>query len=434
MPNPQHAEIGPHSLTCLGGEFSGLRVAIVHDFLYTYAGAERVLEQLVALFPDCDLFSIFDFLPPDQRGFIKHKKVRTTFIQRMPWARRKHRAYLPLMPLAIEQLDLSAYDIVISSSYLVAKGVLTRPDQLHICYCHTPVRYAWDLQNRYLEQVNGITRVAKDAVARILFHYIRNWDVHSANNVDVFVTNSDYVGRRIKKVYRRDAETIHPPVDTDWFSIQEQKEDFYLATSRLVPYKRIDLIVEAFGRMPDRRLIVVGEGPEMQKIRAKVTDNVRLMGYQPAARLRHYLQRARAFVFAAEEDFGIVPVEAQACGTPVICFGRGGVTESVIDGKTGIHFYEQTPESIIDAVSRFEKQQWDPAEIRRNAERFSIRRFRQRFAGKTKDSWAAFRAKRRVQGITKGPHVGDAIHSLSDVRGPGPVPSVQLILKETESA
>jgi UDP-N-acetylmuramyl pentapeptide phosphotransferase/UDP-N-acetylglucosamine-1-phosphate transferase/glycosyltransferase involved in cell wall biosynthesis len=433
MPNPLHAETASPKLACLD-ELSGLRVAIVHDFLYTYAGAERVLEQLIALFPDCDLFSIFDFLPPDQRGFIRNKKVRSTFIQRMPWARRKHRAYLPLMPLAIEQLDLSAYDIVISSSYLVAKGVLTRHDQLHICYCHTPVRYAWDLQNQYLDQLHGLLRIAKDAVARILLHYIRNWDVHSANNVDVFVTNSDFVGRRIKKVYRRDAQTIYPPVDTERFALQEQKEDFYVTASRLVPYKRIDLIVEAFARMPGRRLIVVGEGPEMEKIRAKTSDNVRLLGYQPVARLRHYLQRARAFVYAAEEDFGIVPVEAQACGTPVICFGRGGVTESVIDGKTGVHFYEQTVESIIDAVSRFEDQQWDPAEIRKNAERFSVRQFRQRFADTAKDSWAKFHARRREQIAAQEPLAQVAIQAISAVRGPAHAPGANFAMKEKESA
>jgi len=434
MPNPQNAEIGPHDLTHLDKAFSGLRIGIVHDFLYTYAGAERVLEQLVALFPDGDLFSIFDFLPADGRDFIKHKPVRTTFIQHMPLARKKHRGYLPLMPLAIEQLDLSAYDIVISSSYVVAKGVLTGPDQLHICYCHTPVRYAWDLQNQYLRQMQGRLRHIKNAVARVLLHYIRNWDVHSANNVDVFVTNSDFVGRRIKKVYRRTAQTIYPPVDTDWFTLLEEKEDFYMTASRLVPYKRIDLIVEAFSRMPNRQLVVVGEGPEMEKIRAKATGNVQLLGYQSATRLRHYLQRARAFVFAAEEDFGIVPVEAQACGTPVICFGRGGVTESVIDGKTGIHFPHQTAESIIDAVQRFEARDWDYAAIRQNAERFSIRQFRQRFTSMTKENWAAFRtqAGQRSATPTQKHRVEVPIPSLPAARVQALVPSVADSLNETE--
>jgi UDP-N-acetylmuramyl pentapeptide phosphotransferase/UDP-N-acetylglucosamine-1-phosphate transferase/glycosyltransferase involved in cell wall biosynthesis len=427
MPNPQYAEIGPGDQTAAIAEFTGMRIAIVHDFLYTYAGAERVLEQIIALFPDSELYSIFDFLPQAQRGFIKDKEVHSTFIQKMPWARRKHRAYLPLMPLAIEQFDLSQYDMVISSSYLVAKGVLTRPDQLHICYCHTPVRYAWDLQNQYLHQIHGLLHGVKEGLARLVFHYIRNWDIHSSNNVDVFLTNSDYVGRRIKKVYRRTAETIHPPVDTNWFSLNEQKEDFYITASRLVPYKRIDLIVEAFSKMKGRRLIVVGEGPEMETIRAKATDNVRLLGYQPAARLRQYLQRARAFVFAAEEDFGIVPVEAQACGTPVICFGRGGVTETVIDGKTGILFHEQTVESLIDAVERFELQEWDSVAIRANAERFSIGRFRERFASTAKANWTKFKATRHEQADMRS-RVENSIRAIESIHGSDAKPAINLIL------
>jgi UDP-N-acetylmuramyl pentapeptide phosphotransferase/UDP-N-acetylglucosamine-1-phosphate transferase/glycosyltransferase involved in cell wall biosynthesis len=399
MPNPQFADITTQSPGSAGNPLSGLRIGIVHDFLYTYAGAERVLEQLIACFPDCDLFSLFDFLPENQRGFIRHKKVQTTFIQQMPWARTNHRSYLPLIPLAIEQLDLSGYDIVISSSYVAAKGVITRPDQLHICYCHTPVRYAWDLQNQYLGQVIGLARLVKNMFARMLLHYIRIWDLHSANRVDVFVTNSNFVGQRIEKIYRRESATIYPPVDTDWYSLQESKEDFYVTASRLVPYKRVDMIVEAFSRMPHRRLVVVGEGPEMAKIRAKAGDNVKLMGYQSAARLKHYFQHARAFVFAAEEDFGIVPVEAQACGTPVICYGRGGVIESVIDGKTGIHFHEQTADAIVNAVQRFEDMVWDPKEIRKNSERFSIREFRRQFAATARASWALFGSKREQRDL-----------------------------------
>jgi UDP-N-acetylmuramyl pentapeptide phosphotransferase/UDP-N-acetylglucosamine-1-phosphate transferase/glycosyltransferase involved in cell wall biosynthesis len=370
-----------------------IRVAIVHDFLYTYAGAERVLEQLVSLFPQADIFSLFDFLPEKLRGFIRHKPVKTTFIQRMPMVRRKHRAFLPLMPLAIEQLDVSAYDVVISSSYMVAKGVMTRPDQLHICYCHTPVRYAWDMQNQCLAQ-SGLIHGIKSVLARIVLHYIRNWDVRSANGVDVFLTNSDFVGRRIQKVYRRKAITIYPPVDTEAYTLHDKKEDFYVTASRLVPYKRIDLIVDAFRGLPDRRLLVIGEGPEMEKLLAKAGPNVRLLGYQSPDHLRRYLQRARAFIFAAEEDFGIVPVEAQACGTPVIAFGRGGVTESVIHGQTGLLFNEQTVQSLTQAITDFETREWDPALIRKNAERFSVPQFRERFSRIVKTEWAAYLAER----------------------------------------
>jgi len=379
----------------VGEVFPNLRVGIVHDFLYTYAGAERVLEQIIALFPQADLFALFDFLPDHLRGFIRHKPVQSTFIQRLPWARNHHRAFLPLMPLAIEQMDVSGYDIVISSSYLVAKGVLTRPDQLHICYCHTPVRFAWDLQSQYLDNTkSGLLSLAKTSLARVILHYIRSWDIRSAHGVDVFVTNSDFVGRRVRKLYRRSTTMVYPPVDTDRFTLQEEKEDFYLTASRLVPYKRIDLTIEAFRQMPNRRLVVIGEGPEMEKFRAIATPNIRLLGYQTPDRLRQYMQRARAFVFAAEEDFGITPVEAQACGTPVIAYGRGGVTESVIHGRTGVLFKDQTTPALIEAIEDFEGRQWDPKVIRKNAERFSIREFREKFSKVTKEEWTKFLVQR----------------------------------------
>jgi len=371
------------------------RVAIVHDFLYCYAGAERVLEQMVNVFPDADLFSLFDFLPPHERGFIQNKPVRSTFIQKLPFARTRHRQYLPLMPLAIEQLDVSEYDVVISSSYLAAKGVITRPDQLHICYCHSPVRFAWDLQHQYLNEA-GLTRGIRSLLARAILHYIRNWDMRSANGVDLFLTNSHFVSRRISKVYRRDSTPIYPPVDTDWFTPGGKKQDFYLTASRLVPYKRIELIVDAFKRMPDRKLIVVGDGPEFRRIKARAGANITVLGHQPAEALRRYMQGARAFVFAAEEDFGIVTVEAQACGTPVIAFGRGGSTESVVEGVTGLFFRQQTTDAIIAAVEEFEADEagWDPAVIRSHAERFGAARFRDEFRTFVEARWAEFRTAR----------------------------------------
>jgi UDP-N-acetylmuramyl pentapeptide phosphotransferase/UDP-N-acetylglucosamine-1-phosphate transferase/glycosyltransferase involved in cell wall biosynthesis len=390
-----HQYADPSHGSDVGELFPNLRVAIVHDFLYTYAGAERVLEQLVALFPHADLFALFDFLPEHLRGFIRNKPVQSTFIQRMPFARGHHRAYLPLMPLAIEQIDISSYDIVISSSYLVAKGILTRPDQLHICYCHTPVRFAWDLQSQYLDSPkSGPLAAAKLSLARVILHYIRNWDIRSSHGVDVFVTNSDFVGRRVRKLYRRVTTTVYPPVDTDRFTLCEEKEDFYLTASRLVPYKRIDLAIEAFRRMPSRRLLVIGEGPELERYRENNPPNVKLLGYQTPDRLRQYMQRARAFVFAAEEDFGITPVEAQACGTPVIAFGRGGVTESVVHGTTGLLFKDQTAAALIDAVEDFEGRQWDSKVIRENAQRFSIGRFREKFAAVTRKEWTQFLVQR----------------------------------------
>ena len=375
---------------------AGARVAIVHDFLYTYGGAERVLEELVALYPHADLFSLFDFLPDDQRAFIRNKPVTTSFLQRMPLARQKHRAYLLLMPLAAEQLDVSDYDIVISSSYVAAKGIITRPDQLHVCYCHSPVRFAWDLQHQYL-RASRISGGPKSWIVRGMLQYIRQWDARTANGVDVFVSNSDFIGRRIAKSYRRPSTTIYPPVKVDDFPCSAQKEDYYVTASRMVPYKNIQLIVEAFNQMPDRRLVVVGTGPEFERIAAAAGPNVRLVGHQPQDRLIGFLQRAKAFVFAAEEDFGIVVVEAQAAGTPVIGYARGGVRETVADGETGTHFLEQTTEAIIDACDRFEAGAELSAErIGQHADGFSVAVFHQRFASLVTSAWASFQADGRV--------------------------------------
>lgn len=369
-------------------------VAVVHDFLYCYGGAERVLEQILQVYPEADLFALFDFLPDDLRGFIQGKPVQTTFLQRMPLARRMHRHYLPLMPLAVEQLDLSAYDLVISSSYLGAKGVLVRPDQLHVCYCHTPARYAWDLQHQYLQE-SGLTWGLRSMLVRLILHYVRNWDTRTANGVDVFVTGSEFVARRVLKAYRRSSTTMYPPVDVEAFALQEQKEDFYVVASRMVPYKRIDLIVEAFAQMPERRLVVIGDGPDFGKVRQKARGNIELLGHQPFSRLRECMQKARAFVFAAEEDFGMVPVEAQACGTPVIAYQRGGATESVVDGCSGLFFAEQTVPALIAAVQRFETEgvAWDARRIRQHTLRFSASRFREEFADLVEKEWTAFQMR-----------------------------------------
>ncbi|MEM5398779.1 glycosyltransferase family 4 protein [Paraburkholderia unamae] len=359
------------------------RVAIVHDWLVTYAGAERVLEQILACFPDADLFSVVDFVDAKDRTFLRGKRATTSFIQKLPGARKRYRAYLPFMPLAIEQLDVSGYDVVISSSHAVAKGVLTGPDQFHISYVHSPIRYAWDLQHQYLQE-SSLTRGPKSMLARLILHYIRNWDVRTANSVDQFVANSEFIARRIQKVYQRQAEVVYPPVDIDAFELETTKEDFYLTASRLVPYKKIDLIVEAFARMPERRLVVIGDGPDMHKVRAKATPNVEVLGYQPFAVLHDRMRRAKAFVFAAEEDFGISVVEAQACGTPVIAFGKGGALETVRDTgsrPTGLFFEDQNADAIIDAVESFESDpgRFRAEDCRANAERFSSRHFREQF-------------------------------------------------------
>lgn len=362
-----------------------MRVAVVHDWLLTYGGADRVLEQILACFPDADLFSLVDFLLPGERDFIRNKNVHTSFIQHLPFALKWFRKCLPMLPTAVEQFDLSSYELVISSSHSVAKGVITGPDQLHICCCYSPMRYAWDLQHQYLAE-SGLDTGLTSWVARWMLHRARIWDLRTANGVDEFIAISDYIARRISKVYRRSSTVIYPPVDIDSFSIGREKSDFYLTVSRLVPYKKVGLIVEAFNRMPDKRLVVIGDGPNYQDITSIARDNITIMGFQPFEVMLQHMQRACAFVFAAEEDFGISVVEAQACGTPVIAFGKGGALEIVQDATaeepTGMFFYRQTAEAIMEVISAFEREStyFDPAACRKNANRFSIKRFRSDFS------------------------------------------------------
>ena len=284
---------------------------------------------------------------------------------------------MPLLPYAIEQFDLRHFDLIVSSSSAVAKGVITSPDQLHVCYCHSPMRYAWDLQAHYLKHT-GLSSGLRSTFIRYVLYKMRIWDVVSSNRVDSFIANSSYISERIKKTYRRESTVINPPVNIDRFKLESNKEDFYLAASRQVPYKRIDLIVEAFKQLPDKRLVVIGDGPEHKKIKALAGSNVQILGYQSDAVMVDYMRRAKAFVFAAQEDFGILPVEAQACGTPVIAYGRGGARETVVDKRTGLLFEEQTVESLIGAIERFERLQgeFNSASIQRHAASFSNARFR----------------------------------------------------------
>lgn len=351
-----------------------MKIAIIHDWLTVYAGAEKTLEQILILYPQADIFTIVDFLPEKDRGFLDGHKITTSFIQNLPFARTKYRHYLPLMPLAIEQFDLSGYDLIISDSHAVAKGVITGPDQIHISYVHSPIRYAWDLQHQYLRE-SGLDKGVKGWMVRYILHKIRLWDLRTANGVDYFIANSDFIAKRIWKVYRRESDVIYPPVDVESFQLHEKKEDFYLTASRMVPYKKIDLIVKAFSEMPEKKLIVIGNGPDFEKIKVKAGPNVTLMGYQPFEVLRDHMQRARAFVFAAEEDFGITPVEAQACGTPVIAFGKGGALETVVDSVSGLFFDTQDIESLCKAIEKFETMKFDYPKISIHAHKFSEERF-----------------------------------------------------------
>jgi len=363
-----------------------MKTALVHEWLDSYAGSERVLEQLLLEWPEADVFAVCDFMPEAERGFLQGKPITTSFIQKMPFARKHFRKFLGLMPLAIELLDLSAYDVVISSSHAVAKGVLTGPGQLHISYVHSPMRYAWDLQHQYLREA-GLTRGLKGAYTRWLLHRMRLWDRSSALNPDIVLANSSYIAERIQKTWRCNAQVLHPPVDIESFTPAPDKSDYYLIASRIVPYKRVDLIAAAFRAMPKRKLIIVGDGPNEAQARAAAGDapNITFKGRLPRAELIALTQGARAAVFAAEEDFGITTVEAQACGTPVIAYGRGGARDIVVappDARpTGIFFQEQTTASLIAAVERFEAMApaISPEDCRANAERFSNAHFRRRF-------------------------------------------------------
>jgi glycosyltransferase involved in cell wall biosynthesis len=380
-------------------EISAPRVAIVHEWFVTYAGSEKVLEEMLQVFPEADIFCALDFLPEQFRSRLKNSKITTSFIQRIPFARHIHRYLLALMPIAVEQHDLSAYDLVISNSHAVAKGCLTGSSQLHISDWSTPIRYAWDLQFQYLAESNLLWGL-RSIIARWTLHKIRIWDARTPLSVDAFIACSHYIARRIKKIYRRDSTVIYPNVDVENFQLGQQDGDFYITASRIVPYKHIPLIINAFKQMPSRKLVVIGAGPLLKECIATAPSNVQVLGYQPDEVLRDHLMRARAFIFAAEEDFGIAPVEAQACGTPVIAFGKGGATETVIDGETGLFFYEQTSEAIVKAVDDFElcRSKFDRNRIRKNADRFSTSRFCSEFREFVFQQWEAHRRSMQTRG------------------------------------
>ncbi|BBQ66909.1 TPA: glycosyltransferase family 4 protein [Klebsiella quasipneumoniae subsp. similipneumoniae] len=376
-------------------------VGIVADWLVTYAGAERVIKEFLDIFPESELYSIVDFLQPEARNELHGKHAVTSFIQNLPKSKNNYQKYLPLMPLAIEQLDVSSHDIILSSSHAVAKGILTGPDQLHISYVHSPIRYAWDLQHQYLREA-GFNKGIKAFIVKYLLHKIRLWDYRTANGVDHFIANSQFISRRIKKVYNRESTVIYPPVDVERFTLNDKKEDYYFTASRMVPYKRIDLIVEAFSKMPEKKLIVIGDGSEIGKVKSKASKNVEILGYQPNHIMLEHMQNAKAFVFAAEEDFGITPVEAQACGTPVIAFGKGGSLETIrplgVDNPTGLFFSEQTIESIISQVNAFEQNVdiFEPENCRLNSLRFSSSRFKNEMDNFIKDKWLKFQESKKI--------------------------------------
>ena len=363
-----------------------LKYALVHEWLTPKAkgGSELVVREILQHI-DADLYALIDFESVNPQSYLFQRQITTTFLQKFPLARNGVQKYLPLLPLAIEQLDLNGYDIILSSSHAVAKGVLANSHQLHICYCHTPMRYAWDLTFDYL---NGDRRGRgiQGIVTRYILHRLREWDVVSANRVDYFIANSQHTAKRIWRCYRRPAKVIYPPVDLKKFDFQPEKEDFYLTISRLVSYKQICLIVRAFNRL-QKPLVIIGEGPQLEEIRQLAQPHVKVLGWQPQEIVQKYITKAKAFVYGACEDFGIALVEAQACGTPVIAYGRGGALETVKDIRqhpkhgTGLFFDVQQPESLIEAVKTFEQLQTkiDPESCRLQALGFSPTIFQQSY-------------------------------------------------------
>ncbi|HYW20037.1 MAG TPA: glycosyltransferase [Nodularia sp. (in: cyanobacteria)] len=363
-----------------------LKYALVHEWLTPKAtgGSELVVQEILNHI-DANLYALIDFESSNSESYLYKRQIGTTFLQHLPYARNGVQKYLPLLPLAIEQLDLRQYDVILSSSHAVAKGILTTPDQLHICYCHTPMRYAWDLTFDYLRQ-SKLGQGSAGWITRYLLHRLRLWDVLSANRVDYFIANSQHTARRIWRCYRREATVIYPPVDIDNWPFLPKKSDFYLVVSRLVSYKYVCLIVKAFNQLK-LPLVIIGTGPEMTKIRDIANSNIQIMGWQPDDVVKKYMSRAKAFVYAACEDFGISLVEAQACGTPVIAYGAGGALESVrdlrscMDTATGIFFSTQTEASVIEAVEKFEMYQssFNPEYMRSHASQFSVQVFADRY-------------------------------------------------------
>ncbi|MDP9811579.1 glycosyltransferase involved in cell wall biosynthesis [Rhizobium tibeticum] len=335
-----------------------MRVAIIHYWLVGMRGGEKVLEALCDIFPDADIYThVCDLSAISDK--LKAHKIQTTFIGALPYARKMYKKYLPLMPMALEQIDLGAYDLVISSESGPAKGIIPTSPALHVCYCHSPMRYIWNMYNRYYDSSGLMTRLMMPPLA----HYLRTWDVATANRVDDFVANSATVAQRIRRYYRRDASVIHPPVDTAAFAPVSRSEvgDYYLMVGELVSYKRPDLTVEAFNRMK-AKLVIIGGGEMLERLRRIAGPTVTILGSQPFDVLKHHYARCKALVFPGEEDFGIVPVEAMASGRPVIAFGRGGATETVVANKTGVFFANQTVEELIDAVERIERLDFNPAD------------------------------------------------------------------------
>ena len=358
-----------------------MRVAIIHYWLVTWRGGEKTLKAISDLYPNADIYThVAD--PAVVEAGLPGKTVRTTFINRLPFARTQYQKYLTLMPLALEQLDLRGYDLVISNESGPAKGVIVGPYTQHLCYCLTPMRYLWDMYPDYLTGAGFVTR----SVMRPALHYLRMWDQVSAQRVDKYVAISRFIAARVAKYYRRRSDVIFPPVAVEDFQVANSSEDFYLSVGQLVAYKRADLLVEVFNKL-GKRLVIIGEGQMLKRLKKIAKPNITLLGRQPFGVIRDHFARCKALVFPGTEDFGIVPVEAMASGKPVIAVAAGGALDTIIDGKTGILYVGQTVEALTRAILQFEARhtEFDPAVLRAHAEQFSTRRFNAEFTAAVDD-------------------------------------------------
>ena len=369
-----------------------IKVALVHDWLTGQRGGEKVLEVLAEIFPRAPIYTLFHF-KGTQSEVIESREIRTSFLQRLPFLRKKYRYYLPLFPLAVELFNLAGFDLIVSSSHCVAKGAIPPPDALHVSYVHSPVRYAWNQYFAYFSP-SQLSFFSRRFIPPVM-HRLRVWDESSAARVDHFVANSENVARRIMKYYRREADVIHPPADTDFFqpAADMPKNAEFLIVSALVPYKRIDLAIQAFNSSGET-LKIVGTGPDLGKLKKMARPNIVFLGQVPAGNLRALYREARALLLPGEEDFGITALEAQACGTPVIAFGRGGALESILPGQTGLFFPELTAASLRAALDKFGGLKFNEAAIRSNAERFSRQVFKGKVAAYLEQKWAEFKGKR----------------------------------------
>lgn len=351
-----------------------MRVALIHYWLNGMRGGERVLEAFCDLFPDADIYThVADRAKLSSK--LNRHEIKTSFISKMPFARSQYQKYLPFMPRALEELDLSEYDLIISSESGPAKGVIPRPDAFHMCYTHSPMRYIWDLYPQYQASAGRLARVAFPGIA----HRLRTWDVTSAARVDQFLANSSFVAKRIEKYYRRSSEVVFPPVSTDDFKIVDRagRGDYFLAAGEFVRYKRFDVAIDAFNEL-GLKLKVIGDGEERKALERKAGDNIEFLGRVPFSELKHHFARCRALIFPGEEDFGMVPVEVMASGRPVIAYARGGALDTVVDGLSGLHVHEQTVEAFVEAVRSFKEEDFDPERIRTHAGTFGREPFKQR--------------------------------------------------------